>query len=77
MKCTILAALAATTLLAGCATNAQQQGEAYADAGYTPVGTNIPRKKAPSLGDGVTQIDKQALENDRTMGSATVNLPSR
>jgi lactam utilization protein B len=80
MKDTILAALAALAgalLLAGCATDARQQDKAYADASYTPVGTYIPRKKSSGPSDNVVQVDKQALENDRMNGNATINLPTR
>jgi ABC-type uncharacterized transport system auxiliary subunit len=69
------AALAASTLLAGCASDAQN-ATAYADPSYTPVGTYIPRKKA-SIADNVTQVDKQALENDRIMGGGTINSPGK
>jgi hypothetical protein len=70
-----LAALAASTLLTGCASDGQN-GTAYADSSYTPVGTYIPRKKG-SAADNVTQVDKQALENDRTMGGGTINAPGK
>ena len=70
-----LAALTTSTLLAGCASDAQN-GTAYADPSYTPVGTYIPRKKAGPA-DNVTQVDKQALENDRIMGNGTINSPGK
>ena len=50
----------------------QDRSRGAADAGYTPIGTLIPRK-APSREDNVTIVDKQALENDRTNGSGTNN----
>lgn len=71
-----LAALATSALLAGCAAGGAQNGMADADAGYIPLGTNIPRKQ-PSRADNVTHIDKQALENDRTMGNGTLNPPGK
>jgi len=68
----MLAAVAAA-LLSGCASDpSQDQSRAVADAGYTPIGTLIPRK-APSREDNVTIVDKQALENDRTNGNAANN----
>jgi hypothetical protein len=67
------AAFASTFLLSGCASDPSQgQSRTAADAGYTPIGTLIPRK-APSREDNVTIVDKQALENDRTNGSGTNN----
>jgi hypothetical protein len=74
-----LAALAACALLAGCASGggeATKKSE-YLDASYTPVGTLIPQKKGPSRTDNVSIVDKQALENDRNMGSASINLPEK
>ncbi len=69
--CTLLAA-SAIVLLAGCAAdNPGGRQTASADNSYTPVGTYIPRK-APSRADNVSVVDKQALENDRTMGNATL-----
>jgi len=73
---TALATLAASTLLAGCASDSAQNGTAYADPSYTPVGTYIPRKKS-SPADNVTNVDKQALENDRIMGGGTINPPGK
>ena len=67
------AAFASTLLLTGCASDPSQgQSHSVADAGYTPIGTLIPRK-APSRTDNVTIVDKQALENDRTNGNGTNN----
>ena len=71
----VLAALAASTLLAACASD-NTNGTAYADSSYTPVGTYIPRKKS-NPADNVSQVDKQALENDRTMGGGTINPPGK
>jgi type IV pilus biogenesis protein CpaD/CtpE len=68
---TVLAA--AAVLLSGCAADgAQQAGDKYLDASYTPTGTLIPRK-APSRTDNVMVADKQALENDRTNMNGTNN----
>jgi len=67
------ATCAATFLLSGCASApSQDPSRAVADAGYTPIGTLIPRR-APSREDNVTIVDKQALENDRTNGGGTNN----
>lgn len=71
-----LAALATSALLAGCAAGGAQTAMADADAGYTPVGTNIPRKQ-PNAADNVTHVDKQALENERMMGNGTINPPGK
>jgi hypothetical protein len=68
---TLLAA-SALVLLGGCASGNQDgQQTASADSSYTPVGTYIPRK-GPSRADNVATIDKQALENDRTMNNGTL-----
>lgn len=67
MKRLILVPMAALTLLGGCASlNAVPL--ASTDEGYTPIGTNIPRKSAKAEDMG-TIVSKQALENDRNMGS--------
>jgi type IV pilus biogenesis protein CpaD/CtpE len=66
-------AAAAIVLASGCASDpSHDQAHAVADAGYTPIGTLIPRK-APSREDNVTIVDKQSLENDRTNGNGTNN----
>jgi hypothetical protein len=70
-------AASAAVLLSGCASDpSQAQSKAVADAGYTPLGTLIPRK-APSRTDNVTIVDKQSLENDRTNGSGTNNWANK
>lgn len=77
-------ALAATalaaSLLSGCAADGAQpqqgQGNTYLDSSYTPTGTLIPRK-APSRTDNVSIVDKQALENDRTIGNGVMNSQGR
>jgi lactam utilization protein B len=71
------AALAASALLSGCSTDPQKQGDAFADASYTPVGTYIPRKKSSgSVNNGGT-VDMQSLENARNNGNGTINLPTK
>jgi PBP1b-binding outer membrane lipoprotein LpoB len=75
MKRITLGLLAGAVLLTGCA-NTNPSGEnTVADQTYTPTGTYIARK-GPSKGD-VATVDKQALENDRTMGNGAINLPQR
>jgi hypothetical protein len=69
-----LGALAASTLLAGCAADTAQN--AYADSSYNTVGTYIPRKKS-ELPDNVSRVDKQSLDNDRIMGNGTMNPPGK
>jgi hypothetical protein len=72
MKSFTLLAASALVLLGGCASeNPAGQQTAAADNSYTPVGTYIPRK-APSRADNVSVVDKQALENDRTVGNGTL-----
>ncbi len=62
--------------LAGCAsapeTDALSKRERVADE-YVPVGTAIPRKRSQQGVAPAGEADKQALENDRMMSSATVN----
>jgi PBP1b-binding outer membrane lipoprotein LpoB len=75
MKRITLGLLAGAVLLTGCA-NTNPSGEnTVAEQTYTPTGTYIARK-GPSKGD-VSIVDKQALENDRAMGNAAINLPQR
>ena len=69
MKCFTLVALASATMLIGCATTHSDGTSAKAEDNYVPIGTLIARK-SPNAADDVTVVDKQALENDRTMGSA-------
>ena len=64
-----LMSLAGAVMLGGCAGATHNRDGALADESYTPTGTAIPRK-APSRMDNITVVDKQSLENDRTMGSA-------
>jgi hypothetical protein len=70
MKSLILAALASTILLAGCATGNGKGELVTAEDDYVPLGTNIPRKKTDSSKPNV--VNTQALENERTMNSATL-----
>lgn len=67
MKSLTLLALAGALLLGGCATGGQNT-VASADESYTPTGTAIPRKN-PQRVDMNTIVDKQSMENDRTMGN--------
>jgi hypothetical protein len=61
----ILSALAAATLLPGCATNEPAAAtESVAQREY-PTGSNIPRKRAPGDADGVSTYSKEALERAR------------
>ena len=78
MNRAIASAVAILAFLSGCAADGQQgqQGDRYLDSSYTPTGTLIPRK-APSRTDNVTVVDKQALENDRMTGNATLGGPQR
>jgi hypothetical protein len=72
MKLLILAGLTALFALSGCSSMAHDGNTAKSEESYVPLGTLIARK-SPSRSDGVTIIDKQALENDRTMGNGTLN----
>jgi hypothetical protein len=76
MKRITLLVASAMVLLAGCASENPGGQHAVADSSYTPLGTYIPRK-APSRADNVVIIDKQALENDRTNGNGTINIPQK
>ena len=77
MKRFTLALLAGTILLSGCASDSSKtNGQEVAERGYTPVGTNIPRKNGEGAGK-VTTVDRQALENERMMNNGTINLPQR
>jgi hypothetical protein len=72
MKRFTLAALAGAALLSGCATEGTATGSQENDRGYT-LGTYIPRKAAPT--ENVKTIDRQAMENDRTMNNGVNNGP--
>jgi len=79
MKGMTLAALAAAMLLCGCAApqGASSGQDTVADRSEAPLGSYIKRK-APGSGPGnVSTIDKQALENERTMNNAAINVPQR
>jgi uncharacterized protein YceK len=77
MKRFILAALAGAILLSGCASDSNKaNGQEVAERTYTPVGTYIPQKNNSGAGN-VTTVDKQALENERTMNNGSINLPQR
>lgn len=71
MKFFNLAAMAGAVMLIGCASTNQNSDSrtTKAEENYVPIGTLIGRK-SPNAADGTTVVDKQALENDRTMGSA-------
>lgn len=70
MKCFRLVTLAGALMLGGCASTNPHPNDASAKAedNYIPIGTFIPRKSA-NPADGPVIANKQALENDRTMGS--------
>jgi len=78
MKGFTLAALAATVLLCGCASDAGNPNgqQALADRSDAQIGSYIKRKPGAAAGNAST-MDKQSLENDRTMGNPTINLPQR
>jgi hypothetical protein len=64
-KILTLCALAAATLLSGCAAPEPVAAtEAMSKREY-PTGSNIPRKRAPGEADGVSTYDKEALERAR------------
>ena len=69
-------------LIAGCASSAETEPgqtsrkERTADA-YAPTGTFIPRKKSERGAVNTTEVDKQALENDRMNNSGTNNALGR
>lgn len=72
MKWFTLASLAGAVILCGCAsTNADSDSAKYEEK-YVPLGTLIARKD-PSRADNVKSIDKQSLENDRTMGGGSLD----
>jgi uncharacterized protein YceK len=72
-----LAVLAFTILLSGCASDSSKaNGRDVAEPTYTPIGTYIPRKTSDTAGNAKT-VDKQALENERTMNNGAINLPQR
>jgi len=76
MKRLTLAALVGATLLSGCASEATQpNAQEAAPRGETTLGSLIPRKSAPV--DNVKTVDRQAYENERTMGNGTNNAPTR
>ncbi|MFL6710373.1 MAG: hypothetical protein ACJ8HI_19390 [Massilia sp.] len=72
MKWFMLAALAAAASLSGCASNKSNGDVVRSEETYIPLGTLIARK-SPSRSDGVSIVDKQTLENDRTMGNGILN----
>jgi hypothetical protein len=77
MKGMTLAALAAATLLCGCADTSPVNGQnntASIDRSDAPLGSYIKRKGGSN--DNVT-LDKQALENERQMNNGSINLPQR
>ena len=62
-------AVAVVVLVSGCAANRPDGQSVAMEESYAPTGTLIPRKN-PNRGDMPSIPDKQALENDRTMGGA-------
>lgn len=79
MKGMTLAALACTILLCGCAaTDGASNGQnTVADRSDAPLGSYIKRKSPGSGPGNVSTLDKQALENERTMSNGSINLPQR
>jgi hypothetical protein len=73
MKGFTLAALAGVILLSGCASDAGNPNgqHAVADRSDAPLGSYIKRK--PGSRDDSVTMDKQALENERTMNNGTMN----
>ena len=78
MKGFTLAVLAGTILLCGCASDAVGPNgqQTVADRSDAQIGSYIKRKPGATAGNAST-VDKQALENDRTMGNPAINLPQR
>lgn len=79
MKGMTLAVLAVTILLHGCAaTDAVPNGQnTVADRSEPTLGSYIKRKSPGSGPGNVSTMDKQALENERTMNNAGINVPQR
>jgi hypothetical protein len=71
MKCFTLVTLASAIMLGGCASTNQSPNGASArsEDSYIPLGTLIARK-TPNRAERSTEVDKQALENERIMGGA-------
>jgi hypothetical protein len=72
MKFFTLLAFAGVVVLGGCASTNLDGASAKAEESYTPIGTLIARK-SPNRAERPTQMDTQALENDRTMGGANTD----
>lgn len=75
MKGITLAALAGIVLLSGCAAGpANPNGQqTVADRSDAPLGSYIKRKPG-SRNESVT-LDKQAIENERTMNNGAIDRP--
>jgi hypothetical protein len=74
MTRSILAALAASFLAAGCAADAETRAEPRAEREYQ-TGSNIPRKKGDTRGGGVTTVDREELERARAGSFPTGSIP--
>jgi len=79
MKGLTLAALAAAVLLCGCAApNGASNGQdSVVDRSEAPLGSYIKRKTPGSGPNNTSTLDKQALENERTMNNGAINVPQR
>lgn len=76
MKGITLAALAGVILLCGCASQTVPAGTTtVADRSDAPLGSYIKRK--PGTPNENVTLDKQTLENERTMNNGAINLPQR
>lgn len=64
--------LASAVLLSACASPTPDSQTTQTEERYVPLGTLIARK-TPAREDNVKFIDKQALENDRNMGSGVLD----
>lgn len=75
MKFFTLMALAGTLMLSGCASTNESAADKLARTADSniPTGTLIPRKNA-NRSAGPAIVDKQALDNERAMGSAALDI---
>lgn len=71
-----LAALAACTLMCGCAANGTQDGtrQAGPEDTYVPTGSLIARRSVDRA-SAVKSASKEEMENARLMGGGALNLP--
>ena len=69
MKLLSVVTVAGVVMMSGCAGPRPDGQSVTMEESYAPTGTLIPRKN-PNRADMPSIPDKQALENDRTMGAA-------